>query len=105
MGWRKVKDKEELQRGVILRMTDMEKDGSYAMMTIIGVFLDSPNYQTAYQHVKVARPMAYANAAYDSNQPMLTCEVFEIGVSRFFEANTDIEVFDTERNGLRSLAT
>ena len=99
-GWRKV-TKEDLVRGVILRMESLDRDGSFSMFTIISVRqMEDPSWPC----VRVARPYAYAHEHFNSNDPLLGCEVFGIGVKDLLRDNSDMEVFQG-RDGVRKMIT
>lgn len=91
MGWRKIKEK-DIQIGTVVRMTKMIDDGSYGMATILLIQGDL---------VRLARPMAYATD-YGSQQPLLTCEVFEVFVRTLLDPKSDFEVFKG-RDDIRKL--
>ena len=99
MGWRKIQ-REDIERGVIIRLKKMEEDGAYALATIIATALDGP----LYKHIKVSRPMALAHEHFDSNTGLLQQEVFTIGLTNLLAVDSDVEVFQG-RDGLRKMST
>ena len=98
-GWRKIED-DDIQRGTVIRLKNMMRDGGYCMATIIGVH-DS-NLMEDY--ITVARPYVYAHEAFNTNQPLLGAEVFEITLRRMLSADSDVEVFQ-ERKDVHRMAT
>ncbi len=99
MAWRKIQ-REDIRRGVIIRLKKMEEDGAYALATIVATSLDGP----LYKHIKVSRPMALAHEHFDSNTGLLQQEVFTIGLTDLLKDNSDVEVFQG-RDGLRAMTT
>lgn len=81
MSWRKIL-KEDCVRGTLVRIAGIS-DG-YNNATIISI--DNT-------HIKLARPYAYANEHYNSNNAMMGCEVFEVSISRAVSEDTDLEVY------------
>src|SRR5687767_9238065 len=72
--WRKIR-REDVQRGLVIRMSNM-KDTPFNGAVIINMNGVEPTHTLG--SVKVARPYAYATEHYDSNQPLLSSEVFDI---------------------------
>ena len=100
MGWRKIV-KEDIQRGTIIRLGNLMRDGSYCMATIIGI---NKINDEKYPCVMIARPYAYAHKDFDCKHPMLSAEVFEISIESLLSPSSDVEVFEG-RDSVRSLAT
>lgn len=99
MAWRKIQ-REDIERGVIIRLKKLEDDGAYSVATIVATALDGP----LYKHIKVSRPMALAHEHFDSNTGLLQQEVFTIGLTNLLAADSDVEVFQG-RDGLRRMTT
>lgn len=97
MTWRKP-TKEDLVRGTMLRFNSM--DDAYNKCTIIS----TNDIDSAWPFVTVARPMAWANTHYSSKQPMLSCEVFDIDLSKILCETSDIEVCEVA-SGIRKFLT
>lgn len=94
MGWRKIKEA-DVVTGTVLRLANMADtpfNGATIIMVRDGV-------------AKLARPMAYAHNDFDTNQPLLSCEVFDVSMSRLCGPNTDIEVFEGRDGVVRSMKT
>ena len=107
MAWRQIK-KEDIKLGALILMPKMVADGSYGICTIISIH-DRPEYgienpKNFWAFVKVARPMAYAHQFINENQPLLTVEVFEIGINHLLQEGDDFQVFQG-RDEIRSLTT
>ena len=101
VGWRKI-TKEDVKRGVLIRMKSIIDDGGFGLALIIS---ESKNDSLGYDwhHITIARPMCYANEHYGSRQPMLSAEVFEVGVN-MLDAS-EMEVFEGNSGKLRSYTT
>ena len=99
MGWRKLKV-EDLCLGLSLRLTNMA-DSAYNGCTVIA-FTDGGDNGPGEGLVKLARPMAYADADCNSSQAMLYAEVFSVQADRL----TGIaEVWEGRDGKLRTHAT
>jgi hypothetical protein len=96
--WRKVR-KEDVKRGLMIRITGM-KDTAFNGAVVLGTFEVKSEWADRvagfpdYTFVRIARPMAYASAHWDSKQPNLHCEVFEMDFDRMCAEDTDIEVYE-----------
>lgn len=93
--WRDCR-KEDVKRGLMIRIGNMA-DTAFSGATVIAVDED-----TGY--VRVARPMAFANVDYNSRQPDIHTEVFEMSIQRMCGANTDIEVYVDRDGNVRTMA-
>jgi hypothetical protein len=106
MAWRAI-TKDDIKLGTLVKLGRMIDDGSYGMATIIYVH-DHPERgiegKNFWAFVKVARPYAYANEGYSSNQPLLGAEVFEIGIKELLSDGCSYQVFQG-RDDIRKMAT
>lgn len=65
-------EKKHIKRGVVLFATKMQTNG--------GAFVGHTVLKLDGDDVVLARPMAWAAMEYDSNQPMLSCEVYSVSI-------------------------
>jgi hypothetical protein len=93
-GWHPI-TKEDIKLGVMVRISGL--DDTFNTATIISTtgMLDK-----RYLSFKIARPYAYANAEWSSNQPMLGCEVIDYSLDR---AGVLLSVWHG-RDGVRTMA-
>ena len=97
MAWRKMKI-EDLCLGLEVRLTNMA-DTAFNGATVISI---KPDDEGRLDEVKLARPMAYTAADYNTNQAMLYAEHFSIEVGRLI---TIAEVWEGRDGKLRRHAT
>lgn len=95
-GWRKIQ-LADVSRGTVVRLKGLH--GCYNTATIIAVV-----EQEHYSHVLLARPMAIASKDYNNKQPTLHCEVFEMGIGRMLQDDSDVEVFQ-QRETVHTMVT
>ena len=100
MSWRNMK-REDIKRGTIIRLGSIENDGGYCMATIIS---EHSAHDGSASYFVVARPYAYAANGYNSKQPLMGCEVFDISVSSVLSPTSDVQVFQG-RDSIRSMLT
>lgn len=101
MGWRKIIPT-DLVSGVIVMIESIIKDGGYGICTIISVNID-PN--ESYQHIKIARPFAFANKDRNTRSPLLGSEVVDVSVGSLFRDDSDYFVFENRDGKLREHVT
>jgi hypothetical protein len=85
---------EDIKRGVVVHLMNLVD--TYNTATIISV-----KDEDGETRIMLARPYAYANENYDSDQPLMGCEIFETTVKRMLADYADYEVYqgmDTVRN-------
>ena len=98
IGWRKI-IKDDIKRGTVIRLTAMES--VYNVCTIIAV----NEYKDDSSYVVVARPMAIAEGLFNSKNPMLQAEVFEMTIDRMLSDTSDVEVYQGRDNFVRRMST
>jgi hypothetical protein len=102
MAWRKVQ-KEDIKRGVVIRMTRM--DGSYNMATVISEKYAKDQYpDSGIVSVTVCRPMCWAHEHFNSRNGMLSGETFDITVEALINPYGDYEVYQ-DRDQVGTMAT
>lgn len=106
MPWRKIRS-EDIKRGTVIRMTNM-KDTPFNGAVIMGLETtqalngDIRGYTVAH----VSRPMAYAHEHFDSRKGcLISVENFEIMTDRMCAADSDIEVYESERGVVHTMMT
>ena len=104
MAWRKVQ-KEDIKRGLVIRMTKLMNDGSFHMATVIAEkYVKDGLPDSGVSAVTVCRPMCWAHEHFNSRNGMLSGETFDISVDSLTNPDGDYEVFQG-RDEVRSLAT
>lgn len=101
MGWRRILPT-DLATGVLVMIESIFKDGGYAVATIISVNLDPTE---SYQHIKIARPFAFANKDRNTRSPLLGSEVVDISIGSLFRDDSDYFVFEDSKGRLHQHVT
>lgn len=101
MGWRRILPT-DLTQGVIVQIESIIRDGGYGIATIISVDVDPAE---SYQHIKLARPFAFANEERNVRSPLLGSEVFDVPVHNLFREDSDYFVFVNHDGRLRKHVT
>ena len=97
MAWRKLKV-EDLRLGLEVRLTYM-KDTAFNGATVIALYKTDLDGDSS---VRLARPMAYADAEVNQTQTMLYCEHFVVTTTHLSEM---AEVWEGRDGALRTHAT
>jgi hypothetical protein len=104
MGWRKIQ-KEDIRRGVVIRMNILMSDGAYSMATIIALHYNKGHLpDSGISSVSVVRPMCWAHEHFDSRVGLLSGESFNMSVDSLLSPTSDVEVFQG-RDSIRDLLT
>lgn len=94
MGWRKFRNREEIRRGVVIRIGLIEDWGTAVII-----------HDDRGDDVTVSRPMAYAHEHFNSKTGMLTHEVFDVSINSMLKETTDIMVYEDLKGQLRTMMT
>lgn len=97
---------EDCRTGVLVRIGNMT-DTCYNGATILKVEVTNMvevGTSVPSRFITVARPFAYASKDFDSKQPLMGCEVFDIYMSFGQFQRTDMEVYEGRDGELRSMA-
>jgi hypothetical protein len=97
MGWRKIQ-KDDIKRGVMVRLGFMLVDCAFSGATIIAI-----QEEGTITYAYLARPYAIAHENYNSKQPLMGCEVIAIDINS--PSWERVEVYENRDGSLNTWVT